>query len=104
MHSRYTFWSKISGEKTKQNNNNNNWTNGKNKTKDNFILSQQIEASSFSVESAPIVIFYLSQVVTETKGQTFRGIPGFHSTSDHTAVIFSAHIVAMKCDVLTKFY
>ena len=32
----------------------------KNKTKDNFILSQQIEASSFLVEAAPIVIFYLS--------------------------------------------
>ena len=41
---------------------------------------------------------------TETKWQTFRGIPGFYSTSgavDYTAVIFCAHLVAMKCEVFT---
>ena len=31
--------------------------------------------------------------------QTFRGIPGFYSTSSYTAVIFSAHLVAVKCEV-----
>ena len=48
---------------------------------------------------APIAIFCL---VTETKGQTFRGIHGFYSTSgavDYTAVIFSAPLVAVKCEV-----
>ena len=32
----------------------------------------------------------------------FRGIPGFYSTSgavDYTAVIFCAHLVAVKCKV-----
>ena len=41
---------------------------------------------------------------TETKWQTFRGIPGFYSTSgavDYTAVIFCAHLVAVKCEVFT---
>ena len=41
---------------------------------------------------------------TETKWQTFRGIPGFYSTSgavDYTAVIFSAHLVAVKWEVFT---
>ena len=33
--------------------------------------------------------------------QTFRGIPGFYSTSGYTAVIFSAHLVAVKCEVFT---
>ena len=39
---------------------------------------------------------------TETKWQTFRGIPGFYSTSGavgYTAVIFCAHRVAVKCEV-----
>ena len=48
--------------------------------------------------SAPIAIFCL---VTETKGQTFRGIPGFYSTSGTTAVAFTAHLVAVKCGVFT---
>ena len=33
---------------------------------------------------------------------TFRGVPGFYSTRgavDYTAVIFSAHLVAVKCEV-----
>ena len=38
----------------------------------------------FSTESAAVAIFCL---VTETKGQTFRGI--LYSTSGHTALIFS---------------
>ena len=34
----------------------------------------------------------------------FRGIPGFYSISgavDYTAVIFCAHLVAVKCEVFT---
>ena len=60
----------------------------------NFILNRL----GIILESAPIAIFCL---VTETKGQTFRGIPGLFSTSgvvDYTAVIFSAHLVAVKCE------
>ena len=34
--------------------------------------------------------------------QVLCGIPGFYSTSGYTAVIFSAHLVAVKCDVFTK--
>ena len=48
--------------------------------------------------------YYYYITITETKGQTFRGIPGFYSTSgavDYTAVIFSAHLVAVKCEVFT---
>ena len=51
--------------------------------------------------SAPIAIFCL---FTKAKGQTFRGIPGFYSTSgavDYTEVIFFAHLVAVKCEVFT---
>ena len=50
-----------------------------------------------SFSTAPIAIFCL---VTETKGQTFHWIPGFYSTSgvvNYTTVIFSAHLVALKC-------
>ena len=51
------------------------------------------------LESAPrIAIFCL---VTATEGQTFRAIPGFYSTSSCTAVIFSAHLVAVKWEVFT---
>ena len=32
---------------------------------------------------------------------TFRGIPGFYSTSGYTAVILSVHLVAVKCEVFT---
>ena len=33
---------------------------------------------------------------------TFRGIPGFYSTSGYTAVIsFSAHLDGVKCEVFT---
>ena len=42
--------------------------------KSNFILN----GLAISLESAPIAIFCL---VTETKGQTFREIPRFYSTS-----------------------
>ena len=54
------------------------------KKNSNFILNRRI-----ILESASMAIFCL---VTETKGQTFRGIPGFYSTSgtvDYTAVILS---------------
>ena len=33
--------------------------------------------------------------------QTFRGIPGFYLTNGYTAVIFSAHLVAVNCEVFT---
>ena len=62
-----------------------------------FILSRL----GIILESAPIAIFCL---VTETKGQMFRGIPGFYSTSgvvDYTVVIFFAPLVAEKCEVFT---
>ena len=36
-----------------------------------------------------------------TKGQMFRGIPGVYWTSGYTAVIFSAHLVAVKCEIFT---
>ena len=45
------------------------------------------------LESASIAIFCL---VTETKGQTFREIPGFYSTSGYTAVTF----FAVKCEAV----
>ena len=57
----------------------------KNKT-NNFILN----SLAIILEPASIAIFCL---VTETKGQMFRAIPGFYSTSgavDYTAVILSA--------------
>ena len=57
------------------------------KMKNNLILNRL----GIILESAPTAIFCL---VTEIKGQTFRGILGFYSTSgvvDYTAVIFSAH-------------
>ena len=62
-----------------------------------FILSRL----GIILESAPIAIFCL---VTETKGQMFRGIPGFYSTSgvvDYTVVIFFAPLVTEKCEVFT---
>ena len=46
------------------------------------------------LESALIVIFCL---VTETKGQTFCGIPGIYLTSGDMAEILSAHFCSMKC-------
>ena len=33
--------------------------------------------------------------------QTFRGIPGSYSTSGYTAIIFSAHFVAVKFEGFT---
>ena len=63
------------------------------KKNSNFILNRRI-----ILESASMAIFCL---VAETKGQKFRGIPGFYSTSaavGYTAVIFSAHLVALKCE------
>ena len=33
--------------------------------------------------------------------RTLRGVPGFYSISDYTAVILSAHLVAVKCEVFT---
>ena len=49
-------------------------------------------------------IWYWLCFFTETKWQMFRRIPGFYSTSgavDYTAVIFWAHLVAVKCEVFT---
>ena len=66
----------------------------KNKTKNNFILNR----SGIILESVPTAIFCL---VTETEGQTFREIPGFYSTSGYMAVIFSAHLVTVNCEVFT---
>ena len=43
--------------------------------RENFILNRL----GIILESAPIAIFCLE--VTETKGQTFHGVPGFYSTS-----------------------
>ena len=37
----------------------------------------------------------------EINRQMFSGIRGFYSTSSYTAVIFSAHLVAVKCEVFT---
>jgi len=39
----------------------------------------------------------------KTKGQAFRGISGFYSISGavDTAVIFSVHLAAVKCEVVT---
>ena len=83
MHNRYT------GVRWR---NKNTW---KNKAKNNFIFCR----FRIILESAPrTAIFCLA---TETKGQTFRGIPGFYSTSSYAAVIFSAHLVAVKCEVFT---
>ena len=45
-----------------------------------------------------IVIYFF---VNETNGQTICGILGFYSTSGYTAVIFSAHLVTVKCEVFT---
>ena len=68
------------------------------KNKNNFILGKRLGTI---LELAPIGIFCL---VTESKGQVFRGIAGFYSilgAVDYTAVIFSAHLVAVKCDIFT---
>ena len=51
-----------------------------------------------NLKSVPIAPFCL---VTETKGHSFRRISGFHSTSGYIAVIFSTHLVTMKCEVFT---
>ena len=53
------------------------------------------------LESVLIALFCL---VTETKEQTFWGIAGLYSTIcavDYTAVIFSTHLVTMKCKIFT---
>ena len=63
-----------------------------NKNNNNFIPNRL----GIILESAPIAIFCL---VTKAEGQMFRGIPGFYSTSG--AVIFCAHLVAVKCEVFT---
>ena len=65
----------------------------KTKTKNKKRHIQQI-----ILELMPIAIFCL---VIETKGQIFRGIPGFYSTNGYTAGIFSAHLVSVKCEVFT---
>ena len=77
MHSRYT------GVRRR--------TNKKRKT--NFIFNG-FAWRSLILESAPIAIFCLITETTRKDRLTFRGIPGFYSTSqwcrDYTAVIFSA--------------
>ena len=68
------------------------------KNKNNFIIGKRLGTI---LELAPIGIFCL---VTESKGQVFRGIAGFYSilgAVDYTAVIFSAHLVAVKCEIFT---
>ena len=70
----------------------------KNNNKNNFILGKRLRTI---LELAPIGIFCF---VTESKGQMFRGIAGFYSilgAVDYTAVIFSAHLVAVDCEVFT---
>ena len=81
----YMAWTYTCGEKEKQN-----------KTKTQNLHSQQI-----GDHSRVSGLRYLFCLVAETKGPTFRGIPGFYSISgavDYTAVIFFAHLVALKCE------
>ena len=62
---------------------------------------QQLCAQQIGNHSHVSAIFCL---VTETKGQMFRGIPGFYLTRgavDYMTVILSAHLVARKCKVFT---
>ena len=71
-----------------------------------FVILVQLVMPQWkiSVKPHPFFFFFPVCLVTETKGQTFCGIPGFHSTSgtvDYTAVIFSTHLVAMKCEIFT---
>ena len=54
------------------------------RTQGTLATSFSTDWGPFSTESATIAIFCL---VTENKGQTFRGI--IYSTSGHTAFIFS---------------
>ena len=93
MHSRYTW---IRWRKKEEKNNN------------NFILNR-LGQGSFSSQCRRIrySAFLLKLklcLFTETKWQTFCGIPGFYSTSgavDYMAVIFCAHLVSEKCEVFT---
>ena len=65
-------------------------------------LHSQQTGPGIILESAPQNMTLC--LFTETKWQMFRGIPGFYSTSgavDYTAVIFCAHLVAVKCEVFT---
>ena len=73
------------------------WRRGKKGKKPNLTLNRL----GIILASAPIAIFCF---FTKAKGQTFRGIFGFYSTSgavDYTEVIFFAHLVAVKCEVFT---
>ena len=67
----------------------------KNRTQNNFILSRLW----IMLESVLWIVIYF--FVNETNGQTICGILGFYSTSGYTAVIFSAHLVTVKCEVFT---
>ena len=63
----------------------------------NFILNKL----RVILESAPNTMFCL---LTETKRQTFRRIPGFYSTNsavDFTPVIFCARLVVVTWEVFT---
>ena len=65
-------------------------------------LHSQQTGPGIILESAPRNTILC--LFTETKWQTSRGIPGFYSTSgvvDYTAVIFCAHLVAVKCEFFT---
>ena len=76
------------------------WGKNKKRKKTNFILNRLVHGS-FLRQRRRIRYFAL---FTETKWQTFHGIPGFYSTSgavDYTAVIFFAHLVTVKCEVFT---
>ena len=88
MHGQYTGANK----QTKNSNNKNN---------NQQLHSQQIGDHSRASADCIIAIFCR---VTETWEQTSRGIPGFYSTSgavDYTAVVFSVHLVARKCEFFT---
>ena len=70
--------------------------------RNNKQIQSQQAGPGIILESAPRNTILC--LFTETKWQTFRGIPGFYSTNgavDYTAVIFCAHLVAVKCQVFT---
>ena len=77
---------------------------GKNKRNKKLKLYSQQTGPGIILESAPrnmiLCLFFFSFFFfSETKWQTFRGIPGFYSTSG--AVIFCSHLVPVKCKVFT---
>ena len=51
--------------------------------------------------SCPHWLRYFALLLKPKDSYTFCGISGFYSTIGYAAVIFSAHLVAMKCKVFT---